>query len=90
MTRRRPLPKLMRAAADAALGLVAFVLLSAILSGSTAVTSFSAWTLTRLDGNPNGMILAVVFSMIVAFNLAFYRHLRRVYASPRRGAWRRS
>lgn len=31
---------------------------------------------------------AVLFSIIVAFNLAFVRHLRRVHASSRRGAWR--
>lgn len=34
-------------------------------------------------------ILALVFSGFVAFNLWFARHLRRVYASPRRGGWRR-
>lgn len=34
-------------------------------------------------------ILAAVFSAMVAFNLWFYRHLRRVYASPRHGGWRR-
>ena len=90
MTRRRPLPKLLRVAADAALGLVAFILLSAVLSGSPVAMSFSTRTLTPLDGNADAVILAGVFSMIVAFNLAFYRHLRRVYASPRRGAWRRS
>lgn len=32
--------------------------------------------------------IAVLFSIIVAFNLAFFRHLRRVHASSRRGAWR--
>ena len=31
-------------------------------------------------------MLAAIFSAIVALNLAFFRHLRRVYASPRRGA----
>jgi hypothetical protein len=36
------------------------------------------------------LILGLVFSAMVAFNLAFLRHLRRVYASPRQGAWRRS
>jgi hypothetical protein len=36
------------------------------------------------------IILGLVFSSMVAFNLAFLRHLRRVYASPRQGAWRRS
>jgi hypothetical protein len=35
------------------------------------------------------MLLAGIFSALVAFNLAFFRHLRREYASPRRGAWRR-
>jgi site-specific recombinase len=34
------------------------------------------------------ILLAGVFSTLVAFNLAFFRHLRREYASPRRGAWR--
>jgi hypothetical protein len=29
------------------------------------------------------MLLGAIFSMIVAFNLAFFRHLRREYASPR-------
>lgn len=31
-------------------------------------------------------LLAAIFSAIVALNLAFFRHLRRAYASPRRGA----
>ena len=35
------------------------------------------------------LIVGLVFSAMVAFNLAFLRHLRRVYASPRQGAWRR-
>ncbi len=29
------------------------------------------------------LLLGAIFSMIVAFNLAFFRHLRREYASPR-------
>ncbi len=29
------------------------------------------------------VLLGGIFSMIVAFNLAFFRHLRREYASPR-------
>jgi K+-transporting ATPase c subunit len=31
----------------------------------------------------NKVTLALVFASLVAFNLAFLRHLRRVYASPR-------
>lgn len=29
------------------------------------------------------LLLAAIFSALVAFNLAFFRHLRREYASPR-------
>jgi hypothetical protein len=35
------------------------------------------------------ILLAAVFSALFAFNLAFFRHLRRAYTSPRQGAWRR-
>jgi hypothetical protein len=35
------------------------------------------------------LLLSVAFAAIIAFNLAFWRHLRRVYASPRRSVWRR-
>ena len=34
--------------------------------------------------------LSLALAALVAFNLAFWRHLRRAYASPRRGRWRRS
>ena len=35
------------------------------------------------------VLLSVTVAVLVAFNLAFWRHLRRAYASPRRGVWRR-
>lgn len=35
------------------------------------------------------LLLSLALAAIVAFNLAFWRHLRRVYASPRRNVWRR-
>jgi hypothetical protein len=34
-------------------------------------------------------LLSVAFAAITALNLGFLRHLRRVYASPRRSVWRR-
>ena len=34
-------------------------------------------------------ILGLTFSLMFSFNLLIWRHLRRVYASPRRGVWRR-
>jgi hypothetical protein len=35
------------------------------------------------------VLLSLAFAVIVASNLAFVRHLRRAYASPRRSVWRR-
>jgi hypothetical protein len=35
------------------------------------------------------LLLSLAFAAILACNLAFFRHLRRVYASPRRSVWRR-
>jgi hypothetical protein len=35
------------------------------------------------------VLLSLAFAAIAASNLAFWRHLRRVYASPRRSVWRR-
>ena len=32
------------------------------------------------------ILLSIAFAGLAAFNLAFWRHLRRAYASPRRGA----
>ena len=35
------------------------------------------------------LLLSLAFATLAAINLGFWRHLRRVYASPRRRAWRR-
>ena len=35
------------------------------------------------------LLLSIAFAAIIAINLGFWRHLRRVYASPRRSVWRR-
>ena len=41
-------------------------------------------------GQPYALaLLSVAFAALFACNLAFWRHLRRVYASPRRSVWRR-
>ena len=46
---------------------------------------------TRADASREQglLLLSLAFAAIVACNLAFWRHLRRVYASPRRSVWRR-
>jgi hypothetical protein len=35
------------------------------------------------------VVLSLVVAGVAAINLAVLRHLRRAYASPRRGVWRR-
>jgi hypothetical protein len=35
------------------------------------------------------VLLSLAFAALFALNLGFWRHLRRVYASPRRSVWRR-
>jgi hypothetical protein len=44
---------------------------------------------SREDYTRSLILLSAAFAGLVASNLAFLRHLRRVYASPRRGVWRR-
>ena len=65
--------------------------------GSVGGVDWSLSTLTTANANTGDVSLraafattavALLFSVIVAFNLAFFRHLRRVHASSRRGAWR--
>jgi hypothetical protein len=34
-------------------------------------------------------LLSLAFAFLATLNLAIWRHLRRAYASPRRGVWRR-
>jgi hypothetical protein len=36
------------------------------------------------------ILFSLTVATIAALDLAFWRHLRRVYASPRRGMWRRA
>jgi hypothetical protein len=42
-----------------------------------------------LDQRQAMILLSFAFAVIVAVNLAFLRHLRRAYASPRRSGWGR-
>lgn len=70
------------------------------LDDTTATESISLYSATSNEaarsfqrGSAGGshalLLLSIAFAAIFAFNLAFLRHLRRVYASPRRGVWRR-
>jgi hypothetical protein len=43
----------------------------------------------REDHTRTLILLSLAFAGLAASNLAFLRHLRRAYASPRRSVWRR-
>ena len=66
--------QLMRAAADFCLAMVFIWLVSLAESFHHGKTFFE---------------LSLSVAAIVAVDLAFLRHLRRVYAAPRRGVWRK-
>ena len=58
---------------------------NAVIAALLQPSAFSS-----VSNRPASMtILGLTFSLMFSFNLLIWRHLRRVYASPRRGAWRR-
>jgi len=57
---------------------------AAVVATAVPVPEAAAFTAPRHAPRSVALLLlAGIFSGIVAFNLAFFRHLRRVYASPR-------
>jgi hypothetical protein len=54
-------------------------------------TDQSSQSIQRAQTSPEQarMLLSLAFAALAAINLGFWRHLRRVYASPRRSVWRR-
>ena len=57
--------------------------------GHGAQTELRVLRESREDRTRTLILLSLTFAGLAALNLAFLRHLRRVYASPRRGVWRR-
>lgn len=57
---------------------------AAVVATAVPVPQSAAFSAPRqTPKNAAMLLLGGIFSMIVAFNLAFFRHLRREYASPR-------
>ena len=57
---------------------------AAVVATAVPVPQGAAFSAPRqTPKNAAIVLLGGIFSMIVAFNLAFFRHLRREYASPR-------
>ncbi len=79
-----PLPVLTRQAIDSELRSAGQPRLSAVYGRA------DNFVRPQASGRPADLaLLSVAFAALVAGNLAFWRHLRRVYASPRRNVWRR-
>jgi hypothetical protein len=60
-------------------------------AGETTLPEMGSYTQYRVDatGVATYLLLSLWVSMLAALDLGFWRHLRRAYASPRRGTWRR-
>jgi hypothetical protein len=56
---------------------------AAVVATAVPVPHDAARGLPRTPRETAFVLLAGIFSALVAMNLAFFRHLRRVYASPR-------
>lgn len=75
-----------RFATDAVLAFSAFTLLALLASGGAtqaATLPLAATTAPSSALSLDFLALAAVFSVILAFNMAFFRHLRQAYAVPR-------
>ncbi len=62
----------------------------AVAGANTYLPEVGLPSAARMDPAIVSTILALMFSTLVALNSAILRHLGRVYASSRRGAWRGS
>ena len=56
---------------------------AAVVATAVPVPQGAAFSAPRQTPKNAAGLLGGIFSTIVAFNLAFFRHLRREYASPR-------
>lgn len=56
---------------------------AAVVATAVPVPHTSTVTSLRTPPDTAFLLLGGIFSALVAFNLAFFRHLRREYASPR-------
>jgi hypothetical protein len=90
MTDRSLALTLRRYVADALVGLAVFILVAALAAGpSTLIPPTASAALPAIAGTghqPAAFLLAGVFSLLVTLDVAFFRHLCRAYAFPRRVA----
>lgn len=82
MSNSRKISGTTRFGVDMALSLVAFALIAVLTAGGS---TFAA-PMTDLSATGSSLaamaVLALVLSLVAAFNMALFRHLREAYAKP--------
>jgi hypothetical protein len=78
-------PQFRRHLPDLIAGLAIFTLLLGLIGWHVGIAAASDGSLgSKLDRNASALLLAGSFAAMAVFNMAFVRHLRRAYATPRR------
>lgn len=75
---------------DLVAGLAVFVLMVGLTGWHIGIAVAADGTTigANMDKNASAILLAGAFAAMAVFNLAFFRHLRRAYAPPRKAAGR--
>jgi hypothetical protein len=83
-------PRFRKHLPDLLAGLAVFALLAGLTGWhmDIAVAADGSTVAAALDKNVSAVLLAVAFSAMAVFNMAFIRHLRRAYATPCKAARR--
>jgi xanthine/uracil permease len=91
MTRFKLSPVFRKHLPDLVAGLTVFAIMVGLTGWHVGIAMASDGTLgAELDRNASAVLLAGAVAAIAVFNTAFFRHLARVHAAPRRAAARQA
>jgi predicted RNA methylase len=89
MARIRVSPLFRRHLPDLVAGLAVFAIMVALTGWHVGIAIASDGSVgADMDHNASALLLAGAFAAMAVFNLAFVRHIRRAYTSPRKAACR--
>ncbi|HYD16036.1 MAG TPA: hypothetical protein VEA77_06515 [Hyphomicrobium sp.] len=87
MTRNKFSPLVRRHLPDLLAGLAVFALLIGLMGWHIGIAVAADGTAGAvLDQNASVLLLAGAFAAMAVFNMAFFRHIRRAYATPRKAS----
>ncbi|HML43193.1 MAG: hypothetical protein JNN24_05885 [Hyphomicrobium zavarzinii] len=91
MTRFKKSPIYRKHLPDLVAGLAVFALMIGLTGWHIGIAVASdGGAAASLDRNASALLLAGAFAAMAVFNMAFFRHLCRAYATPRKAAARRA